>query len=91
MYVSSQKDRAVFFAYKLSHFINMVIPNVRMNGLDPEKQYRLIDLTAVNENKPCLLQGKIISGKMLMEEGIALKELLKSEYSSLALELQEVQ
>lgn len=90
MYVTPEKDRAVFFVYKISHFINMIIPNVRMNGLNPDKQYRLIDLTAAEEAKPCSLHGKVISGKVLMEEGIALQTLLKKEYSSLALELQEV-
>lgn len=90
MYVTSEKNKAVFYAYKISHFINMVIPKVCMNGLDPSKNYRLLDLTPVDSSKPCDLNGKIISGKILMEEGIALKSLLKSEYSSLALQLQAV-
>lgn len=90
MYVTPEKARAVFYVYKMSHFVDMVIPNVRMNGLDSQKMYRLVDLTAVKENKPCALHGKVISGKLLMEEGLVLKNLLKSEYSSLALELQEV-
>jgi alpha-galactosidase len=90
MYVTSEKNKAVFYAYKISHFINMVIPKVCMNGLDPSKNYRLVDLTPVDSSKPCDLNGKIISGKILMEEGIALKSLLKSEYSSLALQLQTV-
>ena len=68
----------------------MVIPKVCMNGLDPSKNYRLVDLTPVDSSKPCDSNGKIISGKILMEEGIALKSLLKSEYSSLALQLQAV-
>ncbi|MFR4459932.1 MAG: alpha-galactosidase [Bacteroides xylanisolvens] len=90
MYVTSEKNKAVFYAYKISHFINMVIPKVCMNGLDPSKNYRLVDLTPVDSSKPCDMNGKIISGKILMEEGIALKSLLKSEYSSLALQLQAV-
>ena len=90
MYVTSEKNKAVFYAYKISHFINMVIPKVCMNGLDPSKNYRLVDLTPVDSSTPCDLNGKIISGKILMEEGIALKSLLKSEYSSLALQLQAV-
>ena len=90
MYVTSEKNKAVFYAYKIFHFINMVIPKVCMNGLDPSKNYRLVDLTPVDSSKPCDLNGKIISGKILMEEGIALKSLLKSEYSSLALQLQAV-
>ena len=91
MYSTPQKDRAVFFAYKISHFINMTLPNVRMSGLDANKYYRVTDLTALDENKPCGLQDKIFSGKILMEEGIALGKLLTAEYSSLALELQEVE
>ena len=90
MYVTPEKDRAVFYVYKIFHLLNMVIPNVRMNGLDAGKMYRLVDLTAVKEDKPCSLHDKVISGRILMEEGISLKNLLKSEYSSLALELQEV-
>ena len=90
MYTTPEKDKAVFFAYKLSHFINMTIPNVRMHGLDTQKQYRLTDLIATKENSPCSLHGKTISGEILMKEGIALKELLEKEYSSIALKLQEV-
>lgn len=90
MYVTPEKDKAVFYAYKISHFINMVIPVVRMNGLEPSKNYRLVGLTPVDKEKPCALNGKVISGKLLMEEGIALKSLLKSEYSSLALGLQVI-
>lgn len=90
MYVMPEKERAVFYAYKISHFLNMVIPNVRMAGLDPQKKYRITDLTAVKTDKPCALDGKIISGRMLMNEGVALHTLLASEYSSVALELREV-
>lgn len=67
MYVAPEKDRAVFYAYKMNHFINMTIPNVKMNGLDPQKKYQLIDLTPLSKNKPCSLHNKIISGKILME------------------------
>ena len=91
MYVTPEKDKAAFYVYKISHFVNMTIPKVRMNGLDAQKKYRLVDLTAIKKDKPCSLHGKVISGKILMEEGIALHSLLKKEYSSLALELQEVQ
>ena len=90
MYVAPEKDRAVFYAYKMNHFINMTITNVKMYGLDPQKKYQLIDLTPLSKNKPCSLHNKIISGKILMEKGIALQTLLKNEYSSIALELQEV-
>lgn len=90
MYVTPEKEKAVCYVYKTDHFVNMILPNVRMGGLDPLKNYRLKDLTPVDENKPCALHQKVVSGKMLMDEGIALQSLLKGEYSSLALELEEV-
>lgn len=90
MYVTPEQDRVVWFVYKTAHYINMNVPVVRLGGLDPEKQYRITDLTPVKTDKPCALQGKVFSGKWLMEEGIALAKLLPSEYASLALELQEV-
>ena len=91
MYVSENKTKAVFYAYKLEHLRNMNIPNVQMDGLDPNKKYRLKDLTPVNENKPCWLNERVISGKMLMEQGLPLKSLLGGEYSSLVVELSEVE
>lgn len=90
MYVSPEKNRAVFYAYKIAHFINMTVPNVKLNGLDPAKNYQLIDLTAKDENNPCALNGKVMNGKFLMEEGISLQTLLRNEYSSIALELKEI-
>lgn len=90
MYVTPEKDQAVFYAYKMNHFINMTIPNVKMHGLDSQKNYRLIDITPANESKPCNLHNKVISGKVLMEGGITLKTSLKSEYASIALKLQEI-
>lgn len=90
MYVSPNKDRAVVYIYKLNHFKNMVMPDLRLAGIDANKTYRINDLTPQDENKPCSLNGKTISGKILMEEGITLINLLPKEYSSLALELTEM-
>lgn len=87
VYVSDDKSRAVLFVYKISHFINMVIPKVRLNGLDPDSYYKIKDLTPVDENKPSILNEKVVKGRILMEEGIPMSGLLKTEYSSLAIEL----
>lgn len=91
MYVSEDKNKAVLYAYKTSHFINMMLPNVKLHGLNPDKAYRLVDLTPEKEGKPCRLNQQVISGRFLMQQGLPLKDLLKSEYSSLALELQIVE
>ena len=60
MYVSPDKDQAVFYAYKMEHFVNQVIPRFRMAGLNPDKQYRLTELNV--EGEPIDLNGKVISG-----------------------------
>ena len=90
MYVTPEQNEAVFYVYKTTHFINSIIPVVKMAGLDANKKYKVKDLTPVNEKKPCAVDGKVFSGKMLMEEGLAMRNLLKTEYSSLALQLVEV-
>lgn len=91
MYTTPKKNKAVFFAYKLNHFVNMSIPNVYLTGLDEKKSYRITDLTPQEKNKPCALHGKVFSGAFLKKEGISLKELLKTEYSSVTLGLEEVE
>ncbi len=88
MYVTPRKDRAVFFAYKTALMLNQVMPVVRMNGADPDKNYKLLDLTPANTDKPCALHNKIVSGKILKEEGIVLP-FENKEYESLVLELVE--
>lgn len=90
MYVNSEESEAVFYAYKTEHFINSIIPVVKLSGLCAEKNYRVKDLTPENEEKPCALDGKVFSGRVLMENGLAMKSLLRKEYSSVALHLEEV-
>lgn len=90
MYVTPEKEKSVVFAYKLSHLIDMKLPYIRLDGLDADKFYKITDLTPNNEKKPCYLNGKIISGKTLMEQGLNVKKLMKNQYASLALELNVV-
>lgn len=91
MYTTPEKDKAVVFVYKTEHFLNPVIPAIRLNGVDSSKRYKIIDITPDNEKKPCAFDGKIISGKLLKESGIPVYNSLKTEYASLVLELEEVQ
>lgn len=78
MYVTPEKDEAVFFAYKLEHFYNQPVPRFRMAGLDPNRKYKLEELNRISDGLP--QEGKVISGKYLMEEGIDIP--LYGEYSS---------
>jgi len=90
MYVTPEKDRAVFFAYRTSLLLNQIVPRVRMTGVDPQKKYKLIDLTPLNDEKPCSLHNKEVSGKILLEEGIVFPVPRNKEYTSVALELVEI-
>lgn len=90
MYSSDNKDESVVFVYKTGHFINQNIPNITLSGIDENKTYRITDMTPVDEKKPCRLNGKVISGKILKESGLSVNEILNSEYSSLVLKLEAV-
>lgn len=85
MYATSEKDKAVLFVYKTEHFLNQLMPDVVLSGLDENKTYRITDLTPENEQKPSALNGKVISGKILKEAGLSVASALRAEYSSLAL------
>jgi alpha-galactosidase len=85
MYVSQDKKDAVFFAYKIEHFRNQLIPKFRMSGLDPDKKYRLQEINGLNDD--FRQQNKIITGRLLMEQGIDLS--LDKEYASVVIRLTE--
>lgn len=88
MYCTPQKNRAVFFAYKMEHFAFQAIPRFRMAGLDPDKYYRIQELNVPSGENPCHLNNKIISGRILLNTGIEIT--LDKEYSSRVLELVEI-
>jgi alpha-galactosidase len=87
MYCTPEKDRAVFFAFKVEHYHGQVIPRFRMSGLDKNKRYRIVEIN--KEDKETLsIEGKVFSGNLLMELGIELP--LANEYSSRVLQLYEM-
>lgn len=45
----------------------MVIPRVRLAGLDASKNYRIKEVNVKINEKPCYLDGKVVSGRLLME------------------------
>ncbi len=87
MYVSPDKEEAVFFAYKIFHYMYQILPRFTMDGLDPEKHYRLTELNLAGD--PIAVDGQVLSGKTLMEHGIELP--LQWEYSSRVLKLTAVE
>lgn len=69
MYVEPTKERAVFYWWKMEHFVNQHLPRVRMAGLDPDKNYRVSELNRI-DNEPLRFEGKSFSGRFLMENGL---------------------
>lgn len=69
MYVSPEKDEAVFYWWKTEHFVNQHLPRVTMAGLDKDKMYRIEELNRI-DNKPLAYEGKAFSGAYLMGNGL---------------------
>ena len=69
MYCSPEKDKAVFYWWKLETFCDQHFPRVRMAGLDPDKLYRVHELNRI-DNVPLPYEGKVFSGKFLMDSGL---------------------
>ena len=104
MYVSEGKERAVLFAYRhlFKHCMSNII--IRLQGLNPDAKYRIREVAPEFESKPAAINGKVISGRVLMQEGIVIPELVKgftknaalgevragNDFRSVVLELTEV-
>ncbi len=69
MYVSENKQQAVFFWYKLETFKDQHLPIVRMQGLDPNKVYTVNELNRI-DNEPLPCEGKSYTGAYLMANGL---------------------
>lgn len=69
MYVSPDKDSAVYYWWKTEQFVNQQLPRVTMAGLDPDKTYTVVELNRV-DNKPLPYEGKKYTGRFLMSNGL---------------------
>lgn len=69
MYCTPEKDRAVFYWWKMEHFVGEHLPRVKMAGLDPEKTYTIHELNRI-DNTPLPFEGKSFSGAYLMSNGL---------------------
>ena len=82
MYVSPEKERAVFYWWKMEHFCNQHLPRVRMAGLNPDKLYKVHELNRI-DNTPLSFEGKIYSGAYLMENGLEIPYTHNVDYHKL--------
>ena len=69
MYVTPEKEKAVFYWWKTEHFVNQHLPRVTMAGLDPDKLYKVHELNRI-DNVPLSCEGKVYSGAYLMANGL---------------------
>ncbi len=76
MYVDSDKSRAVAMIYRLIYTHDMPHRIIRMQGLDPKRNYRIREVSPEMENEKLAIEGKVVSGRILMEEGVIIPELI---------------
>ncbi len=69
MYVTEDKQQAVYYWYKLETFHNEHMPRVKMQGLDPNKSYKVHELNRI-DNTPLSCEGKTFTGAYLMANGL---------------------
>ena len=69
MYVSPDKDEAVYYWWKTEQFVNQQLPRVKMAGLDPERVYVVTELNRI-DNEPLPYEGKSYTGRYLMSNGL---------------------
>ena len=82
MYVSEDKQQAVFFWWKLETLKNQHLPRIKMAGLDPEKYYTVHELNRI-DNKPLACEGKSYSGAYLMQTGLEMPYTHDVDYNKL--------
>ena len=69
MYVTENKEKAVFYWWKTESFQNEHLPRVKMAGLDPNRLYKVHELNRI-DLKPLDCEGKNYSGAYLMNHGL---------------------
>ena len=82
MYVTEQKDEAVFYWWKTETFCNQHLPRIRMAGLNPDKMYTIHELDRI-DNKPLPFEGKQLSGRYLMDNGLEIPYTHDVDYNKL--------
>jgi alpha-galactosidase len=69
MYVTEQKDKAVFYWWKTEQFQNEHLPRVKMAGLNPTRMYKIHELDRI-DTTPLAFEGKSFTGAFLMNHGL---------------------
>jgi len=86
-YVTSDKKRAVFFAYHVNYYCSDNLPNFKIKGLDPNKKYQVKEINMMADKSCFGANNKVFSGDFLMNNGLKLD--IAQQYGSVVLELNE--
>lgn len=79
----SDNTGAIFFAYKFELYVDLLRPRFYFAGLDPAANYTLHEINTTHTRGHW--EGKSLSGRFLMEQGIELN--LGGEYDSMVIRL----
>lgn len=72
MYVSKDKKQSVFFAYSLKYHGRTKYFETVLNGLDPNKNYKITELNTRYGHSSFYGNDKVFSGDYLMKAGISM-------------------
>lgn len=88
MFVSEKKDKAVFFNYFLNKRYREVMTNVKLQGLDPQKRYKVTEINLMEGTKATMPDsGKTLSGDYLMTIGLSMPKGSTLQQTSNVLEI----
>jgi alpha-galactosidase len=87
MYVNENKDDAIVFNFLIRKEVYPTPPTIRLQGLDPEKQYTLqeINKDPGSWSRFTKYEGKTFSGEYLMTAGLHFA--MYDEFESLVFQL----
>lgn len=87
MYVSKEKEQAVFFAYSLKYHPRSTVFKTKLNGLDPNKKYKVSEINQKGDESNFRGSDKVYSGEYLMKAGIILN--IRNPFDSVVLSISE--
>jgi len=88
VYVDKDKSKAVLFTYSMKFHSRTEFFECKLNGLDPDKKYRLEELNTRGNHKSFWADGQIFTGEELMKIGINLN--IEALFDSSVILLSEV-
>ncbi len=70
MYVNDDQKEALVFSYQLKKVPGGDHTRVLLKGLNPDANYKLSELNKINYSRLDNYEGKVLSGRYLMEQGL---------------------